>query len=271
MHPLLNLANLIGVPAGREIAPEAVVVMSTLWKFPVGLVCDRFRGIIPAGQPSWSLSDALFTTADRALPRTRLWAGQPVLDLAPEQLFSAPQRAQFDQAMKESKENVDQLWELSELEAKLSVTPSAQGYKELAARYRELDWLEEAERVEARAAEVGTSAPVVRNAGGGLSGPFNRRVLLELLQVLHLTAKSGELLLDVPGGITGTISFNQGMLVDARCAGSDEGINALRQLCLIEAGRYQFFAGAPAQIGTSKLPATGTVIAELEQQMIGKP
>jgi len=269
-HPLLNLADLIGAPAGRGIAPDAVVVLSSLWQMSVGLVCDRFRGIIPAGDPSWPLSTALFATGERALPRTRLWAGRPVLDLAPEQLFSASQRAQFDQAMKNSKVNVDQLWELSELEQQLAVTPTVKGYKDLAARYKKLGWLEEAERMQARAAEIKADAPAARVTTGALSGPVNPRVLLELLQVLHLTAKSGELLLDAPGGITGAISFRAGAMVDAKSADADDALKALRQLCAIKAGRYQFFPGVPSQTGESKLPAdTTAVIAELEQQVAG--
>jgi chemotaxis signal transduction protein len=46
-HPLLNLAELIGVPAAPTLAPDSVVVLSSLWQQPVGLVCDHFRGVIP--------------------------------------------------------------------------------------------------------------------------------------------------------------------------------------------------------------------------------
>jgi len=269
-HPLLNLADLIGAPAGQGISPDSVVVLSTLWQLSVGLVCDRFRGIIPAGDPSWPLSPALFATAERALPRARLWAGRPVLDLSPEQLFSPSQRAQFDQAMKNSKVNVDQLWELSELEQQLAVTPTVTGYKDLAARYKKLGWLEEAERMQARADEIKTDAPVTRASTGGLSGPVTPRVLLELLHVLHVTAKSGELLLDAPGGITGSISLRGGAMVDAKSADADDALKALRQLCAIKAGRYQFFAGVPSQTEESKLPAdTAALIAELEHQVSG--
>jgi len=271
-HPLLNLADLMGAPASRGIGPDTVVVLASLWQLSVGLVCDRFRGIIPAGDPSWPLSPALFSTSERALPRMRLWAGRPMLDLAPEQLFSAQQRAQFDQAMKNSKVNVDQLWELSELEQQLAVEPTVTGYNDLAARYKKLGWLEEAERMQARAAQLKTEAPAMRVTAGGLSGPVNHRVLLELLQVLHLTGKSGELLLDAPGGITGAISFRVGAMVDAKSADAEDALKALRQLCAIKAGRYQFFPGVPSQTGESRLPAdTTTLIAELEKQVISAP
>jgi len=263
-HPLLNLAELIGVPAGRTIAPDAVVILGSLWRQPVGLVCDHFRGVIPAGTPCWPLSPNLFVNADGALPRIRLWAGKPVTDLAPEQLFPEARRAQFDQAMKDSKENVDQLWELSELEQKLAGAPSAQGYLDLAARYRKLGWVEEAERVQARASEIkNEAAPLSRPAHGGLSGPCTPRVLLELLQVLRLTGKSGELLLDAPGRIAGSVSFHTGSIASARCGDTSDTRAALKELFALRGGRYQFFPGAPA--GDAPAPGdTAAWMAELE-------
>lgn len=263
-HPLLNLAELIGVPASPTIAPDAVVVLSTLWQQPVGLVCDHFRGVIPAATPNWPLPRLLFVNPDGALPRVRRWAGKTVTDLAPERLFSAARRSQFDQAMKDSKENVDQLWELSELEQKLAGAPSAQGYLDLAARYRKLGWVEEAERMQARAAEVKTDgAP--RPAGGGLSGPCTPRVLLELLQVLRLTAKTGELLLDAPGRIAGTVSFQAGAIVAARCGEEGEPRAALRALCALRGGRYQFFPGAQPEGPAPAADETAAWMAELER------
>lgn len=271
-HPLLSLAHLVDIPAGPTVARDAVVVMTSLAQLSVGLVCDRFRGIIPAGEQSWPLASALFETGHGTLPRMRLRADRPVLDLAPEQLFTAPRRAQFEQAMKNSKENVDELWELSEREQQLAASPTAQGYKDLASRYRKLGWVEEAERMEARASEIKPQAAVARVGAGELSGPINRRVLLELLQVLHITAKSGELLLDAPAGIAGSISFSQGVMVDAKTAEAEDGLKALRQLCTIKAGRFQFFPGVPFHAGDAKLPANTTaLIAELEQQLTATP
>ena len=263
-HPLLSLAELIGVPAAPTLAPDAVVVLGSLWQQPVGLVCDHFRGVIPAAAPSWPLSPNLFVNADGALPRIRLCAGKPVTDLAPEQLFSAARHTQFDQAMKDSKENVDQLWELSELEQKLAGAPSAQGYLDLSARYRKLGWVEEAERMQARASEIkGHAAPMARPAHGGLSGPCTPRVLLELLQVLRLTTKSGELLLDAPGRIAGSVSFHTGCIAAARCGNTADTRAALKELFALRGGRYQFFPGAPT--GDTPAPGdTAAFMAELE-------
>jgi len=271
-YPLLNLADLLGAPAERKISPDAVVVLTSLWQLSVGLVCDRFRGILPAGLPSWPLAPALFATGDGVLPRMRLWMERPVLDLAPEQLFSAHHRAQFDQAMKNSKENVDELWELSELEQQLAVAPTVQGYKDLAARYRQLGWLDEAERMQARASDLKTETPTARTVTGGLGGPFNPRVLLELLHVLHLTAKSGELLLDAPGGITGAITFGGGAIIEVKCADATDVRSALRRLHAIDAGRYQFFPGAPLATSDARSPTdTAALIAELGQQSTDAP
>lgn len=266
-HPLLNLAELVGVPAGRLISPDSVVVFAYLWDQSVGLVCDRFRGIIPAGQPSWPLSHTLFASGDGALPGVRLWSGRPVIDLALQHLFSTQGRTQFDHAMKNSKENVDQLWELSELEQQLTANPTVQGYQDLAARYLKLGWTEEAERMLAKAAEVKLEAPNTRSSTNGLSGPLNRRVLLELLQVLHLTGKSGELLLEALDGIAGAVSFRGGAIVAVRCGDTVGERTALQQLATINAGRYQFLPGVPAESDRSKSSIdTTALIAGLEQE-----
>lgn len=265
-YPLLNLAELIGVPGSPKLAPDAVVVLSSLWRQPVGLVCDRFRGIIPAKTPSWPLSPSLFMSADGALPRVRLWAGQPVPDLEPERLFPPARRAQFDQAMKDSKENVDQLWELSELEQYLAASPSAEGYLDLAAHYRELGWVDEAERTQERASEINPEAvQAARPTVGGLSGSCSPRVLLELLQVLWLSGKSGELLLDSPGRIAGSVTFHSGCIVAARSGDIADPRAALQQLFSLRGERYQFLPGTPAA-GAAPAPGpTAAWMAEFER------
>ncbi|MFT3831426.1 MAG: DUF4388 domain-containing protein [Opitutaceae bacterium] len=268
-HPLLNLAALIGVPSCSSPVPDAVVVLALVWGKPVGLVCDRFRGIIPPSTPSWALSPQLFVESAAALPSARWWEGQPVLDLAPEGLFTPARRAQFDQSMTDSKENVDQLWELSEMEQKLSAAPSAQGYLDLAARYRKLGWEEEASRMQARAGEIRqepTAAP--RPAAGGLSGPCTPRVLLELLQVLRLTGKTGELLLDAPGRLAGSITFRAGAIVAARCGEQAEPRAALRELCTLRGGRYQFFPGAHSETAAPVAHESAAWMAELERLVL---
>ncbi|MCX6954439.1 MAG: DUF4388 domain-containing protein [Verrucomicrobia bacterium] len=262
-HPLLHLGELIDATNGAWAGTDAVVVMVSLWQFRVGLLCERFRGIIPAGGTSWALPSRLFASGGQAFPRARLCAGRPVVDLVPEHLFSGSRRTQFDQVMKNSHENVDQLWELSELEQQLAAAPTAKGYRDLASRYKKLGWLEEAERMHARAAKVKAEAPVVPPAAAGLSGPFNGRVLVELLQVLHITGKSGELVLDAPGAIAGVITFSQGRIVDAKSGDAENELLALRQLCSIQAGRYQFLPGEAADGESRLIGDTAEVIATL--------
>ncbi|PTX90711.1 DUF4388 domain-containing protein [Opitutus sp. ER46] len=268
-HPLLNMAELLGTTPHARRVGDAVVVLTAMGGQPVGLVCDRFRGIIPPGQADWALPGTLFTSAECAPSRARLWEGRLVLDFETERFFPARRRAQLEQAMKNSKENVDQLWELSELEQQLANAPTAKGYRNLADRYRKLGWLEDAERMLARAAEVKSDAPAARTTttAGGLTGPLTPRVLLELLQVLHTTVKSGELLLDAPGAIAGSITLSRGEIIDARSADADDAAGTLRKLSAIKAGRYQFFPGAPTD-AESKLPTdTAAVLAELSRQL----
>ncbi len=270
-YPLLNLAELIGVPGSAPRAPDAVVVVATIWNQPVGLVCDRFRGIIPMSTPSWPLSPKLFMSADGALPSTRLWDGHPVPDLQVERLFPAARRAQFDQAMNDSKEYVDQLWELGELEQQLGRAPDAEGYLDLAARYQELGWDEEAERMQNRATAIRPEAAATdRPTAGGLSGPCSPRVLLELLQVLWLTGQSGELLLDEAGRPAGSVSFHTGRIVAARSGDIADPHAALQQLFSLRGNRYQFFPGTPAA-GAAQAGDTAAWMAEFERLVAVAP
>ncbi len=265
-HPLLNLAELIGVSGGAALAPDNVVVFSSLWNQPVGLVCDRFRGVIPPNTPSWPLSPKLFMTADGALPRARLWAGHPVPDLEPERLFPPVRRAQFDQAMKDSREDVDQLWQLRELEQQLDEAPNAEGYLDLAAHYGQLGWAGEAERMRSRAAAIKPETTVAaRPTAGGLSGPCTPRVLLELLQVLWLTGKSGELLLETSGRNTGSVSFDSGRIVAVHCGEIADPHAALQRLFSLPGERYQFFPGAPAEGAASAAGDIAAWMAEFER------
>lgn len=265
-HPLLNLAELIGLPASPAPAPESAVVFTRVGEQPVGLVCERFRGIIPPSAKRWTLSPNLFEQAERSLPAARLWAGRPVLELEPERLFPGAWREVLSQSMKDAKENVDQLWELSELEQKLANAPSAQGYLDLADRYRKLGWEEEANRVQARAAEVRNDhGSAARPAGGGLSGPCSPRVLLEVLQVLRLTGKTGELLIESSQGLAGSVSFQAGAIVAVRCGEHEEELPGLRALARLRGGRYQFFPGVATDGAAPAVDSTAAWMAELER------
>lgn len=267
-HPLLNVGDLLGAADYVGNVREAVVVMTSLNNGPIGLVCDRFRGIIPAGEAEWPVSDSLFAENSGSFPGARLWAGRLVLNFEAERFFPAQRRVKLEQVMKNSKENVDQLWELSELESQLAAAPTAQGYTDLAARYRKLGWLEDAERMQTRAAEVKTAAPAAVVSTATLNGPLSPRILLELLHVLHATGKSGELLLDAPGAITGAITLRLGEIIDARSADADEPERAVKKLMEIKAGRYQFFPGAPSAAKSTLEKDTATVLAQLESQVV---
>lgn len=263
-HALLGLGELIGLPDSPQAVRDTVVVMTSIGNSSAGLVCDRVLGLIPERVPARRLPSSLFSTGIGAFPEVRLWESHPVVTVMPESLFTTKSRAQFDLAMETSRQDVDLLWELSELEQKLASAPSAKGCLELAARYRELGWDEEATRMEARAAEMKPEAGAPQQNVSALTGPFTRRVSMELLQVLHLTGKSGELQLQAPSGAMSSVWFDRGVIVDARSGDTDDAMISLRRICGIRAGHYQFRPGTPDGAKQARLdPDSAAVIAEL--------
>lgn len=265
-HPLLGLGDVIGAPRVAS-GSETAVVIATINGASAGLVCDRVLGIIPEGTAARRLPPALFGRGDRGFPEARLWAARPVVTILPDLLLNDQNRKNLDRAMETSRQDIDLLWELNELEQKLAATPSERGYLDLAARYHELGWEDEAGRMRALAAELKKRAPSAVETTEALHGPFNRRVSVELLQVLHLTSKSGELRLQPAEGPAGSVWFDAGRIVDARIGNDADALSSLRNICALASGAYQFRPGLAGGSPEVRLPPdTAALIAELARQ-----
>lgn len=138
--------------------------------------------------------------------------------------------------------NIEIMWELSELETKLSQNPTASGYRELANRYRKLGWSAEAERLDQQAKALEPPEPPAQRASvPQLSGPCTPAVLLDLVELLHTMAASGELGVETPEH-RWQLSFVQGEVHDARVPGGASGGEIFRQALRLKGGRYAFRA-----------------------------
>ncbi len=169
--------------------------------------------------------------------------------------------------MSEPTQNLDDLWELSELEQRIAARPIPEDMERLAAKYDLLGWSKEAAKLRQRAIEAREN-PNHREAVR-LVGPFTPVVLLEILRVLHLTRKTGELLLESSSGVTAAVTLTDGMLVDAQAEEVQPGVAALRQALSLSGGRYQFLPGR-MRIAFQTLPGdTAALLLQLSDEICG--
>lgn len=169
--------------------------------------------------------------------------------------------------MSDSPQNLDDLWELSELEQRIAARPLPDDMERLALKYDALGWVQEAAKLRQRATEA-RSNPNKREAVR-LVGPFTPVVLLEILRVLHLSRKTGELLLESSGGMTAAVTVADGVLVDAQAEDVQPGIAALRQALLLSGGRYQFLPGM-MRVAFQSLPSdSAALLMQLSEEYCG--
>lgn len=167
--------------------------------------------------------------------------------------------------MPDSANNLDDLWELSELEQRIAARPIAEDMERLADKYEKLGWSKEAEKLRQRAADAKLNPN--RREAVRLTGAFTPIVLLEILRVLHLTRKTGELLLESSNGMTAAISITDGLLVDAQAADTQPGVAALRQVFALPGGRYQFLPGT-MRVAFQTLPSdSAALIMQLADEL----
>ena len=169
--------------------------------------------------------------------------------------------------MSQTTQNLDDLWELSELEQRIAARPIPEDMERLAVKYDGLGWEKEATKLRQRASEARAN-PNKREAVR-LVGPFSPVVLLEVLRVLHLTRKTGELLLESSGGMTAAVTLADGVLVDAQAEDVQPGIAALRQALSLSGGRYQFLPGT-MRVAFQSLPSdSAALLMQLSEEFCG--
>jgi hypothetical protein len=158
--------------------------------------------------------------------------------------------------MSEKKEAIERLWAVSELEQRVAIKPDATAMRTLADHYDDLGWADEARRLRENAADLpdefetakadepaSKPAVAVAEVDTRLKGRFTPRSLVEIIQVLHLTGKSGTLVAEAVGGLAATVNFAEGSLVEAHATGGEEGEAALHLAVRIKGGCYHFKSG----------------------------
>lgn len=170
-------------------------------------------------------------------------------------------------SMPDPAQNLDDLWELSELEQRIAARPIPEDMERLAAKYDQLGWAKEAAKLRQRAIDARAN-PNGREAVR-LIGPFTPVVLLEILRVLHLTKKTGELLMESSSGMTAAVTLSDGVLIDAQAEDVQPGLPALRQALSMSGGRYQFLPGT-MRVAFQSLPAdSAALLAQLTDEFCG--
>ncbi len=260
--PVVGLSGLLGL---KSAEPQALVYCR-IGGGQVAFECEAVRGIVPASTRSDPLPASWFLSGQDCFAHVLRTPEVPVLELMPERLFPPRRRQALTQLMGEAESSVGKLQELGELEAALTLNPTAARTRELAQRYATEGWAEDARRVatkaDALAALETTAAPAL--AAHAMTGAFTPRVLIELLQVLYLTRKSGELRLAPADGAAERIVFSSGFIIGADALQAEK--NLARALGA-KSGRYEFVPGDAAPPDARILSDTVGAIARLAEAL----
>ncbi len=142
-----------------------------------------------------------------------------------------------------------QIEELHRVEEQLSLNPTVDGCLELADRYAELGMAKDAQRLIQVAELLEKDSVQTGNTTSDslLSGSINPLMIIEVLQILARTRKSGELVLESTGQ-TFRIFFDRGQIINAHSTSEMPGITSFLMAIRIAEGTYRFRENNEIQI-----------------------
>lgn len=143
--------------------------------------------------------------------------------------------------MKKQQASLSQLHEIHELEKKLSQSPTVKDYISLAHRYSALGFNADADRMLelAEKCQVETSPHPDQLQENLISGAIAPLMLIEVLQLLSRTNRTGELVLDTPQGAY-YIYLDRGQIVNATSATHEPGLASFYMGVRAARGTYRF-------------------------------
>lgn len=163
----------------------------------------------------------------------------------------------------------EQVEELQRIEEELSLNPTVEGCLDLADRYSDLRMAKDAQRLiqvaellEKDASQSG--APVSREHL--LSGSITPLMLIEVLQILTRTRRSGDLMLQSTDQ-TFHIFFDQGEIVNAHSTAEMPGLASFLTAMRISEGTYRFVENNDPQVEHLIEHNTDQLIMEVIRQM----
>ena len=138
-------------------------------------------------------------------------------------------------------EHKDKCAELKHKEDALIQDPSIEGYLELAEAYSALGLNKESMRMVQKAEELEKDHTHATESESTylLEGSLNLNMLVEILQVLHRTKRTGELVIEQPAS-TSHIYFCSGEVIHATNMLESDGITSLHAVFRYCVGTYRF-------------------------------
>lgn len=143
----------------------------------------------------------------------------------------------------------EQIEELHKIEEHLSLNPTVNGCLDLADRYSELGMTKDAQRLiqVAELLEKDSSRDVKTAPDNLLTGAITPLMIIEVLQILSRTQKSGELVLESTEQ-TFHIFFDQGQIINAHSTSDMPGFASFLMAVRITDGNYRFIENNDIQV-----------------------
>jgi chemotaxis signal transduction protein len=176
------------------------------------------------------------------------WRDQLLVTLKLHQILTSDILEQSRMVMEKQKSLVEQLQELREAERKLAQTPSVKGYLDLADRYTAFGLPKDTERLMLLAERLEAGGGTSSGAEDSLmSGAVNPMMLVEVLQILSRTSRTGDLVLE-SADQTFHIYFDKGQIISATSTTHEEGLPSFNMAIRMAGGMYRFTEKEDLQI-----------------------
>ena len=154
----------------------------------------------------------------------------------------------------------NELDELRQLEAELTEAPNVEGFLQVAERYAHLNLHKEAARFYRRAEDCEHGPPEGRAPAPAppptpvigpvalLSGALSPQMVVEIIQMLYNTMRTGELVVSDTHGETVRLYLDKGRVINAIGNRFGRGDKSFERSLVMREGTYQFFERPVAHI-----------------------
>jgi len=240
--PVIELRSILGLPKAHGIGSRQGIVVIGIGEESYGLLVDECRGVKSFDTSALtSFHSTLLQGGDRIFSGLVNDGKEIVLFLDERHMFPSSLQEKIAALLADSDRFLELYREVKALEMALEEKPTVDGFLELAELYQKQGRKKDAERSLLMAESMERSVEATEEGKlPVLRGTLENGMLVEVLQMLTIGCRSGDLTVDLPGeGGKALIHFRKGQVWDAKI-GWKVGRDAFREIIARREGLWQF-------------------------------
>ncbi len=242
MVPVIELRGILGLPASKVRFSRQGIVLVEGACGPCGLLVDECKGVRSYPPAAFSRFEPTLASGDGPVFSGLFHDGKEIIVFfADRALLGGRLQEKIRAHLKNANAFFEIACKVKALEAEIEEKPTVDRFLQLAELYQKQGRKKDSERCLLMAESMERSAEATcEGRTPVLRGDIESGIFVEILQMLSLSGKSGDLCVRAPGqSDESVLHFRQGQIWDAR-AGWKVGRDAVRDILVMNEGQWEF-------------------------------